>query len=357
MLDRVPHVERRDGRDFWILDGKVVGGISANLGVPFVEWDTPGRHSMARSYDTVVAGSFNPVERLKDYDRDGVDAAVLFPNGFIGFAGDPLYSIKEPEVRLRCIQAYNDWLVEEFCAPNPQRLIPLCVLPSWDAALAAAEARRAVKIGHRGVIFGAAMDVFGQPATFDPYWDPLWAAAQEMDIPVSLHQPSSLMDRPTVKGATPPEIAPAINRALGVWHVCTLVPVLPELILCGILDRFPRLKFFLAEAGVGWIPFVLNQCDYTWERIRRTGGPETKLRPSDYWRRNFTAGFWSEPITEFLVEYLGAETMMWEADYPHSITTSPDSQAHIERSLSRITDEATRQRLVGANAATLFKLT
>lgn len=350
--DRVPHIERRDGKDLWVVEGRVVGRIFSKAGVPFSEWSE--LRDEAR-YDSIRPGAFDPVERLKDYDIDGVDASVLFPNPIVGFAGDPLFSVRDTEARLAGIRAYNDWLVEDFCGVDPRRLIPLCVLPSWDVDLAVEEARRSVGKGHRGIVFAGAMDVFGGTPTWDPYWDPLWAASQDLDVPVCFHQISAAMDRPTAKEAPPPDQS-GIIAARVVWHICTLVPVLPEILFCGMLDRFPRLKVFLAEGGVGWIPFVLSQSDFVWERNRFWARPRLKLPPSEYWRRQCAAGFWSEPITPHAVELLGADSILWEGDYPHTILTWPDSQHHIEKSLSAIPDVTVRDKILSGNAIRLFGL-
>ncbi len=357
LRDRVPHIERRDGYDYWTLDGKVVGKITAKAGVHPSEW---GHLRVDGSYDSIRPGSYKPVERVKDYQQDGVDAGVLYPN-FLGFAGDPAYWVKDPEARLACIQAYNDWLIEDFCGAAPGRLIGLCLVPSWDVDLAVAEAQRAVKMGHSGVVFGGAMDVFGNPATFDPYWDPLWEAVQDLNVPICFHQMSAALERPTNKGNPPStrywksELS-GIIEAQVVWHMCTLAPVVPEVIFCGMLDRFPRLRIFLGEAGVGWIPYVLTMSDYIWERNRYWAEPKLKMRPSEYWRRNFASGFWSEPIHPFLLDYLGPDTLLWEGDYPHSITTWPDSQQHIERSLAGVTDPSVRRSILAGNAMRLFNL-
>ncbi len=351
LRDQVPHIERREERDCWVLDGKVVGNLFSRVGVHPSEW---GDLRTDGNYDTIQPGAWNPTARLEDYSQDGVDAAVLFPN-VAGFAGDPVWYVSNLEARLAAIRSYNDWLVEDFCSADPARLIPLCIVPAWDAELAAAEARRAVEKGHRGVIFSAAMDLFGQKPTFHPYWDPLWATIEGLDVPSCLHQLSQAITRPTVRGQAPPEVSNMLT-AWAAWHLVSMAEPLPELLLAGFLDRFPRLRIFLAEVGVGWIPAVLTQTDYMWEKYRYHREPKLKMRPSEYWQRNFAAGFWSEPIHPFLLETLGAHTILWEGDYPHSVATFPDSQSHIQRSLAQVADDKTRAKILAGNAIRLFHL-
>ncbi len=352
MVEQVPRVQRIDDKDAWFVQGKKVGAVTALTGVPTKEADIS--RVKAESYDTILPGSYRPIERLQDYDRDGIDAGVLFPNA-AGFAGDPLWYVKDLEVRLACIQAYNDWLLEDFCNVDPARLIGLAILPSWNVEAACAEARRAVKNGYKGIIFCAALDIFGQPATFLPYWDPLWATIQDLNVPVCFHQLSRASVRPTFGNAVPDGMT-GLRIAEAIWCISSLVQVLPELIFAGIPERFPRLKIFLAEGGVGWIPFVLSQADYLWERHRDTISPRLTMPPSDYWRRQFSAGFWSEPVPPSLTEYLGPHTILWEADYPHSLTTYPNSQQHIAKSLASLTDPAVRRQIIAGNSERLFQI-
>src|SRR5205814_10393197 len=122
-------------------------------------------------------------------------------------------------------------------------------------------AKHSISKGHRGVIFAAIMDPYGNVPTYQPYWDPLWAAIEEMDVPVCFHQQSQGLDRPSLKKYPDGPGLSAMTTARAAWHMASMVQAMPELLLSGILDRFPNLHLFLAEGGAGCVPYILTQTD------------------------------------------------------------------------------------------------
>ena len=232
-----------------------------------------------------------------------------------------------------------------------------CLIPPWDVALATKEASRCIDKGHRAVIFGAAMDSFGYRPTFDRYWDPLWSVLQDAEVPVAFHQPSTTMDRPTIADPAHP-IPQLVRPAVSLAHMCSLVVPTGEILMSGMMQRYPRLRVFFAESGAGWIPYVLQQADYVWERYRYWADPDNaiELRPSEYFRRQCWCGFWSEEVNPYMLAILGEDNVMWEGDYPHSILTWPDSRRHQEESLRSIEEEAVRAKILAGNAVRLFNL-
>jgi predicted TIM-barrel fold metal-dependent hydrolase len=354
MKDKVPQSKELDGTNTWHVDGQPLqrGGVAFRAGRPR---DHKALEALrATSRFQVRWGDWDPVERLKDYDIDGVDAAVLFPN-FSGFTGNPLAIVKDLDVRLECIRAYNDWLVDEFCATDPKRLIALPLIPAWDVELAINEAVRAVKKGHRGVMFGAALDVFGFTPNWDRYWDPFYATVEDLGVPLTFHQISATMDRAVFHDPNV-DVPLYIRTATTIAHIHSLIMPTTELIMSGILERFPRLRVFYAEGGVCWLPYTLNQLDFFWPIHGRTDGNELRMLPSDYWRRQCAAGFWSDPVTPDVVEWVGADNVLWEGDYLHTIATYPQSQKVIEKSLVKIQDENLRQKILSGNSVKLFGL-
>ena len=299
-------------------------------------------------------GDWDPVERLKDMDLDGVDGALLFCN-FSRFTGNPLAVVQDTEARLASIRAYNDWLVDEFCAADPKRLIPLALTPSWDVELAIDEAVRAVKKGHKGVTFGAAMDLFGLPPTWDKYWDPLYATIQDLDVPLCFHQISGDIDRAVFKD--PDIVIPEyMVTARNINHVSSLIVPTPEIIMSGMLERFPKLRVQFAESGVSWLTHTLTQLDFFWPKYSRFDGNELRMLPSDYWRRQCSAGFWVDVISPEVVKIVGEDNINWEADYLHTIATFPSSRKCMEESLTSITDENQKAKIVGGNTINFFNL-
>ena len=348
--DKVPQIRDINGLSTWFIGDEQV--FRAGYARDQKEIDL--RNAAPRPGNEVRPGDWDPVERLKDYDQDGVDAAVLFPN-FSRFTGDPLGQIKDREVRLACIQAYNDWMVEEFCAADSKRLIPLALIPPWDVELAMGEAQRAAVKGHRGAVFGAALDVFGYTPTWDKYWDPFYATLEDLGVPLIFHQPSASLDRPIFLDPKV-ELPLYIRTSARIAHTHSLVYPTCELLMSGILERHPRLKVLLAESGVSWLLYTLSQCDYNYRLFSPYDDNELKMLPSDYFRRQCHAGFWSDVITPDVVEWVGEENILWEGDYLHTIATFPQSQKIISESLGKITDEAMRAKILAGNSVKLFGL-
>jgi predicted TIM-barrel fold metal-dependent hydrolase len=126
--------------------------------------------------------------------------------------------------------------------------------------------------------------------------------------------------------------------------------------MSGILERHPKLDVFFAESGASWIPYTLNQCDYYWPRYSRFDGNELRMLPSDYWRRQCYAGFWTDIISPQVVDWLGEDNVLWEGDYLHTIATFPNSRNIQAESLKDIVDSNIRAKILAGNSVKLFKL-
>ena len=366
--DRVPHIRDIDGTPKWYVEDRMIAGVSSAAGVHWRDLTRPG---VSDSYENMRRGGWDPNGRLEELDIDGVDASILFPN-FARFHGDPLESVPDLDIRLECIKAYNDWVVDEFCSVNPQRLISQTLVPPWDIEIAVAEAIRTVKKGSKALIHGMAPDLFGYRPLWDHWWDPLWSTAVDLDVPITFHQMSTALDRAifqrgkgilggvgrhfkSLQGITFPEGVKVGNI---VNHVSTHINPLAEFLMSGILERFPKLRVVLAESGSSWIPYVLNQCDYVGERQKYKAGDtwELKMLPSDYWKRQCASGFWSDFIHPDLLDFMGEDTVMWEGDYPHPIVTWPNSRQIQESSLATVNDEKQRTKILSGNAVRMFNL-
>lgn len=346
----VPHIQEIEGISTWFIGNEPVfrAGYAKN------QEEIELRNKSAVPGNGTRSGDWNPIERLKDYTKDGVDAAALFPN-FARFTGDPLGIIKDRDIRLACIQAYNDWLAEEFCKPDPQRLIPLALIPPWDVELAKAEAERSARKGHRGAIFGAALDVFGYTPTWDKYWDPLYSTLEDLNIPLIFHQPSASLDRPIFLDPNV-NLPQYIRTSARIAHTHSLIYPTCELLMSGILEHHPRLKVLLAESGASWLLYTLSQSDYNYKLFSPYDGNELTMLPSDYFRRQCHAGFWSDVITPELVKWVGEDNILWEGDYLHTIATFPQSQEIIDISLKAVEDPTIRHKLLAGNSIKLFGL-
>jgi uncharacterized protein len=349
----------------WMVNGKIVD-IRGVSNCPAV-MDDPMRTYHPQRWEEVPRTVYDPIERLKILDSDGVDAEVLFPNPPVQnatfFQGDAA-------LELACVQAYNDALAD--WRETSERYIPLALIPYLSGIeVTVAEVERAVKKGHRGILMviepsmaskgredlfkisGANAALIGLPHFNDPYWHPLWAACQDMDVPIHWHANGGIILRaPHWEGFTRGE--EIVSLAAGLF---TAVPTqfLPNLIFSGVLDHYPRLKWVWAETGIGWVNYVLEACDHEWER-RHLWTEGLVTRPSELFRRQIYGAFWFEKAGIELRHTLGLENIMWESDYPHNTSTYPDSWKFVEQTLEDV-PEAERKPLLYGNALHVYKLT
>lgn len=373
--DSIPHViETRDPAymsepvdypvERWVVNGKVVDvrGVS---NCPAV-MDDPMRTYHPQRWAEVPRIVYDPIERLKVLDSDGVDAEVLFPNPPVQnatfFQGDAA-------LELACVHAHNDALAEWREASD--RYIPLALVPYLSGIdTTVAEVERAVKNGHRGVLMviepsqalkgredlfkigGANEALKGLPHFNDAYWEPLWAACQDLDTPIHWHANGGIILRtPHWEGFTRGE--EVVSLAAGLF---SSIPTqfLPNLIFSGVLERYPRLKWVWAETGIGWVNYVLEACDHEWER-RRLWKEGLATRPSELFQRQIYGAFWFEKAGIELRHTLGLDNIMWQSDYPHNTSTYPESWKFVEQTLAEV-PEAERQPLLYGNAMRVYKL-
>jgi len=356
--DAIPHLVETDDKahmamaqdqvvERWLVNGEIVG----NRGVsncPTV-MDDPMRKYFPQRWEEVPGYVYDPKERLWALDNDRVDAEVLFPN-------DPVQTATvfqgDAEFELDCVRAYNDWLAEwrEFS----ERYVPLAIIPYMSGIEATvAEVTRAVKKGHRGIVMLAepSQSRKGLAHFNDPYWDPLWATCQELDVPIHWHGSAGIRRSiPEWKGYSRNQ-AQAMGPS---GSFAAPAQFIPNLIFSGVLDRFPRSKWVCAETGLGWVNYILEGCDHEWEsRHLWTEGITT--RPSELFRRQVYVDFWYEEAGIHQRHNIGMDNIMWESDYPHSTSTYPESWKFVNRTLDGVPEEE-RNQLLYVNATRLYKL-
>jgi predicted TIM-barrel fold metal-dependent hydrolase len=348
--DRIPHIERdSEGLDHWHIYGKpsVISGIASVRGIM-----PPGKPPL--TWEEVPRKSYVPAERIEAMDEDGVDVHTFFGN-ITGAAGntfsDPDY---DEEFRLDCIRAYNDFQIDEWAAPHPGRFITLANLPMWDVDAAVAELQRMARRGVNGISF-AFPEQWGYKPVSDPYWDPLWAAAQDADLSINFHVGSGAsMGLKRLPAFTPK--SHLIFVALTSTKAITAnIEVMTTLLFSPIMPRFPRLKIVSSESGIGWVPYLLEVADHQWEAqdLRHHGMPD---RPSEMFHRQCYVNFWFEELgPKQLRNLIGIDNIMWESDFPHGTGTYPNSRKYIEQSMSSFTPEERRKVLVD-NPRRVFNL-
>ncbi len=288
----------------------------------------------------------DPAERLRDMERDGIDASVMFPN-----KGLAMWATPDSVFAMAQCRVYNDWAWETF-GPYNARMSPAAALATGDLEGSIAETRRVAKLGFRALtlpckpIWGA-HDV-EHPNYNLPHFDPLWAVIQDTGLPITFH----------VSTGRDPRASRGNGGAVINYVSHSLAPTIePVANLCasGVLDRFPGLRFATIEAGIGWLPWLLTAMDEAYRKHHFWVRPKLRMLPSEYFRAHGFASFQEDPPgLDLAARYRLVDCIMWGNDYPHHEGTWPHSAEAIERTMAGLDDEQ-RARVLGGNAARLFK--
>ena len=302
------------------------------------------------TYEDMRPGSYEQKPRLEDMDENHIEASLCFPT-FPRFCGQTFTEAKDKELALLCVQAYNDWTIEEWCAGSDGRLIPLVIIPLWDAHLAAAEVRRNAERGVRAVCFSEIPADLGLPSVHDPdrYWDPFFQACDETSTVVNMHigssskMPSTSADAPAAVGSSLTHINAELSMA--------------DFLFSGLFERFSNLKVAYSEGQIGWIPYLLHRMDVVWEDNRGWGGVADIVPnpPSSYFPDHVYGCFFDDPNGMKLIDEIGADNITYESDYPHSDSTWPRTAQIAEEQMAGLTDEQ-RYKVIRGNAIKLFGL-
>src|SRR5579871_4358219 len=273
-------VEASDGQwcDVWLYEDLEYPFMTLSAAIGFKELGFD-----VTTFDEIRPGCWKQTERLADMEANYVEAAVCFPNVLPRFCGQTFYERQDKDLALLCVKAYNDWIIDEWCAgAGKGKLIPLTLVPLWDPALAAAEIRRCADKGSFAITFPENPHPLGLPSLHDPsrHWDPLFAACEETGTTLCMHIGSSSKMPRTSAGA------PFIVSSTLAFQNC-MGSVL-DFVFSGVLHRFPRLVLAYSEGQVGWLPYLLERADKLWkERSSNSfgsGGVALDRPPSAYVR-------------------------------------------------------------------------
>ena len=304
----------------------------------------------AVTYDQMRPGAFQLAPRLEDMDANWIEASLCFPT-FPRFCGQTFTEAKDRDLGLLCVKAYNDWMVEEWCDPSGGRLIPLTLIPLWDAELAAAEVRRNAGRGVRAVCFSEIPPFLGLPSIHDPdkFWDPFFRACEETGTVICMHIGSS-----SKMPSTSPDAPPAVSSTLTFANACYS---LVDWLMSGVFTRFPELVIAYSEGQIGWIPYVLERADVVWEDNRGWGGVADKVLepPSELFRRHVYGCFFNDPHGLRSLEDIGVERVTYESDYPHSDSTWPNTRQIAEEQMKGLDDHSV-ELIVRGNAIRMLGL-
>jgi predicted TIM-barrel fold metal-dependent hydrolase len=294
-----------------------------------------------------LAGA-DPEQRLRDMDRDGIDAEIIFPN-----KGLSMWATPDGAFAMAQCRVYNEWAWETFGRYN-DRMAPAAAIATADLEGSIAEVQRVARLGFRALtlpckpVWGA-HDV-DHPNYNLPVFDPLWAAIQDAGLPITFH----------VSTGRDPRAARGNGGAVVNYVSHAMAPSLePVANLCasGVLSRFPGLRFATIEAGIGWVAWLLDGMDEAYRKHHFWVRPKLPKLPSEYYREHGFASFQEDAAGLALAEpFRLVDNFMWGNDYPHHEGTWPHSAEAIERTMGHLAD-ASRARILGLNAARLFGFT
>ncbi|MGA2409374.1 MAG: amidohydrolase family protein [Candidatus Binataceae bacterium] len=336
--DQAPHViknEKPTGPAYLFV-GPGIHPMSVAAGFAAGKSGNELREHMNHGYEAARPSGWDPVERLKDQEIDGIVAEVLYST-----LGIVLFNLKDIELQRACLRVYNDW-VAEFCAHAPKRLIGTGLYSIADLPNVS-EIERCAKLGLKGILI-LASDNNELPYS-DEHFDPLWRAASEAGIPISLHKP--------LVSAMPltPAMPTAADLQIHIIHV--VEQCMTRLVYGGAFERFPKLKIVSAENDVGWIPNWVNRLDHVHSKV--ANAKRLPMKPSEYVKRNVWATFQDDALGPATWQFFGEDNYMWASDFPHADSTFPHSLKVIEQNFEGVPAPITH-KIVFENASKLYGL-
>ena len=353
-----PRVETLDDQQVWVFNHKKkpIAEQGARL---FRKEGLRDLVDIPARFDDLRPGCFDPLERVKDMDAAKVSASLCFPS-FPRFAGQEFLESDDRSLALDCVRVYNDWMIDEWCAAVPGRLIPLVMVPLWDVDLACGEIERTAAKGAKAFTFPENPYKLGLPSIYDKdkYWEPLLRTAAGLGMPACTHIGSS---------STLPQSSPdaSIEAALTLLPI-NLMTTMIDWIFSGVFIRIPELKLCLSEGGIGWIPYALERCDHSFHQREsaflraRNNGLEHLVDyhdldrlPSEVFADHVFACLLDEPFGATVLDQIPLGNVMVEVDYPHADTSWPGSPGLIGAQLSSLTVEQ-RYEVLEGNARRVF---
>jgi predicted TIM-barrel fold metal-dependent hydrolase len=353
LRERGPQVVETESGPSWVCDGLTWGPWGA-----YTAAQGSGAKWALEAGGVMREGELRPTTpdlRLADMDRDGVDGSIMYG------PTDP-FIVADPVLRREVYRAYNDWLYE-FDSANPERLIGVPQLPLDDPEGSRAELERLARKGFKHYNVMAAR---AEPAIYDAEWEPFWALAEEVNIPIGFHlvvevrraRPQGAAAQPAVN----PMVAGAVRTTLNMQGFQLIEPI-AGLVLTGMLDRHPGLRLVMAEAGLAWVPHFIQSLDFYCKRLRSGRAIQgvsdssalPRQMPSEYFRRQIWVTFQDDLAGLHSLSYVGEDRVMWASDYPHPASTWPNSQAIIDAQMAHLSPD-TRQKVLCGNARKLYDL-
>ncbi len=330
----------KDGEwcDWWLYDDLVYPFPKLSAAVGFENLDvTPV------TFDEIRPGCWIQSDRLRDMDENHVDASICFPNVLPRFCGQAFLEREDKQLSLLCVEAYNDWMIDEWCAGDGKgRLLPLTIVPLWDPELAAAEVHRCARKGSYAITFSENPYHLGLPSVHDAnrFWDPLFRACEETNTIINMHI-GSCSKMPSTSPDAPFAVSSTLTFYNSMGSMC-------DFILSGTFDRFPELRVAYAEGQVGWMPYVIERMDKLWEERDSDSSFGVPLAnpPSSYIPGHIWGCIVDDEVGLKDRDLIGMDQICFEVDYPHADSTFP----HTKEVLNQIVTAA------GLSSDEIYKL-
>lgn len=341
--DRVPYIKRFEKGDAWVMEG--VDGVR-----PFGWGACAGRPPEELGewafFEEINKGSYDPVARVEELDRDGVDAELIFASGVIAWVNGE----RDPDLHHAMVRAYNDFL-SEFCAHAPDRLGGAALLPNRGTDEVLAELERLESMPGFVAYYMKALPDGGTSGIKADY-DRVWQAILETGKPLAVH--IGFTDSPGV--GKPVEAVGGAKKLPGTGHFYDAPKLMLEFIFEGVFDRFPELEIILAETDCGWMPYFQEQADDNYLRHAQADLKDNKLAmlPSEYMIKHFPASFITDHSAIANREKVGVDRMLWSNDHPHITSDWPNSWKTINASMANVPADE-RHKILAGNAQRLLK--
>jgi predicted TIM-barrel fold metal-dependent hydrolase len=302
------------------------------------------------SFDDMRPGCYDVKARLADMDVINVERSLCFPNS-ARFCGQLFLWMQNKEAALACVQAYNDWMVEEWAGESDGRLVPLCLIPLWDPQAAAAEVRRNAARGVRAVAFSELPAELGLPSIHDAagYWVPFIEACDETSTVLCIHIGSS-----SSVAVTSPDAPLCVTLSLASVNS---MESMADWLFSGLLARYPNLKLAYSESQIGWMPYLFERVDRIWRVGNKLSNihPSITQPPSSYVAGRVFGCFFEDDFGLESRDVIGVDQITFESDYPHQDSTWPNTTAYIEKTMSGLSD-LDRYKILRGNAIRMLDL-
>ena len=341
--DQAPRVVSEEEGDWWYIGDIRTNSFQSGTQTG-VRFEHPEDLRMYGRWDNVRAGGYLPDDRIPDLDMDGVDGEVIYPT-----EGLLIYGVPDSQLLTVLCQTYNQWLAE-FCNPYPGRMKGIAMINVDNIEEAVGELESNRKAG----LVGAMITVY--PNEDMPYsrpeYDPFWAAAEEMEIPLSLHIATG-RPGPGQNFADPTNVHPGALATIDYWVRMSL----SHIIFAGVFERYPNLKVVSVEHELAWAPYFLDMLDYTYTQRAPRGDSWRRFKgdalPSDFFHRNVYLSFQEDGRGIKDREDIGVDNLMWGSDYPHTESTFPRSKQILDEILEGVPEDE-KAKIVGGNAAAVY---